>query len=116
MSPFNIFKKSKEKEKEEDYIEVVPVQETAEPKIWVRVFSIKDPADVKAVIDTLREGNTIVFADISELSKAVEFSELKIIINKIKTVVETLNGDIVGVDNKWIIATPSFAKIYRGKS
>lgn len=114
MSPFGIFKRKKEEEGEE-YVEVVPVQETPEPKIWVRVFSLKDPAEVKTVVDTLREGNVIVFVDISEIRKTKDLVELKKVVNKIKSVVETINGDIVAVGENWLIATPSFVRIYRSR-
>ncbi|MEM5821037.1 MAG: cell division protein SepF, partial [Candidatus Aenigmatarchaeota archaeon] len=74
-----------------------------------------DSSDVKAVVDTLREGNTIVFIDIRKLKEEKDIVELKKVINRIKSVINAINGDIVGVGNDWIIATPSFAKIWRIK-
>ena len=108
------FFKRKEKETE-NYIEVVPVEKAEETKIWIRVFVLKDSSDVKAIVDTLREGNTIVFIDIREFKKTKDIVELKRVINRIKSVINAINGDIAGVGGDWIIATPSFAKIWRIK-
>jgi len=105
----------KKKEGEEGYIEVVPVGKTKESKVLIRIFVLKDSSDVKAIVDTLREGNTIVFIDIREFKKMKDIVELKRVINRIKSVVDAINGDIVGVGGDWIIATPSFARIWRAK-
>ncbi|MEM0333256.1 MAG: cell division protein SepF [Candidatus Aenigmatarchaeota archaeon] len=113
MVSLPFFKKKEEKVK--DYIEIVPIKKAEETKIWVRVFVLKDSSDVKAVVDTLREGNTIVFIDIRKLKEEKDIVELKKVINRIKSVINAINGDIVGVGNDWIIATPSFAKIWRIK-
>lgn len=115
MVSLSIFKRGdKNKKEEENYLEVIPAEQTNEVKVWVRVFSLKDTSEVKSVVDTLREGNTIVFVDIRKLKESKDIVELKRAINKIKSVVDAINGDIIGVGNEWIIATPSFAKIYRG--
>jgi len=105
----------RKKEKAEGYIEVVPVEKAEESKILIRIFVLKDSSDVKAIVDTLREGNTIAFIDIREFKKMKDIVELKKVINRIKSVVNAINGDIVGVGGDWIIATPSFARIWRAK-
>jgi len=45
--------------------------------------------------------------DINELKRAVE---------RLKKTCTAMNGDIVGVDEDFLIITPQFAKIYRGKA
>lgn len=110
---FNLFRRKGEKS--EDYVEIVPVEAPKEVKIWVRIFTIKDLSDIKAVVDTLREGNTIALIDIRKIKESKDILELKKAIGRIKTVVDSIGGDIIGVGNDWIIATPSFAKIYRGR-
>ncbi|HIP66582.1 MAG TPA: cell division protein SepF [Candidatus Nanopusillus sp.] len=114
ISLLSLFKKRKngEEEEKEGYIEVVPTQTAEEVKVYVRVFVLKEFSDVKAVVDTLREGNYIVFVDVRKLRDR-DIVELKKVVNRIKKTVEALNGDIVSVGNEWIIATPSFARIYR---
>lgn len=115
MVSFNIFKKPKdEKSQEESYLEVIPTEETNEVKVWIRIFPIKDSSEIKAVVDTLREGNNIVIVDIRKFRESKDIVELKRAINKIKSVVSALNGDIGMYGQDLIIATPSFARIYRG--
>ncbi len=111
----NIFKRGK-KNAEEEYVEVIPVHKAEEVKIYIKVFKIKDSSDVKAVVDTLREGNTIVFVDLRRLNESKDLLEIKKVISRIKSVVEAINGDIVAVEKDWIIATPSFARVWRKPS
>ncbi len=109
----NIFK-SKKKETSDQYVEVVPTQKAEEVKIYVRVFRIKDPSEVKAVVDSLRERNYIVFVDISGLNTGKDLVEVKKVVSRIKSVVDAIGGDIVAVSKDWIIATPSYVRIWRG--
>jgi hypothetical protein len=109
----NIFK-SKKKETSDQYVEVVPTQKAEEVKIYVRVFRIKDPSEVKAVVDSLRERNYIVFVDISGLNTGKDLVEVKKVVSRIKSVVDAIGGDIAAVSKDWIIATPPYVKIWRG--
>ncbi|MFZ8801096.1 MAG: cell division protein SepF [Candidatus Nanopusillus sp.] len=106
--------KSKRKETSDQYVEVVPTQKAEEVKIYVRVFRIKDPSEVKAVVDSLRERNYIVFVDISGLNTGKDLVEVKKVVSRIKSVVDAIGGDIAAVSKDWIIATPSYVKIWRG--
>jgi len=109
----NIFK-SKKKETSDQYVEVIPTQKTEEVKIYVRVFRIKDPSEVKAVVDSLRERNYIVFVDISGLNTGKDLVEVKRVVSRIKSVVDAIGGDIAAVSKDWIIATPPYVRIWRG--
>jgi hypothetical protein len=109
----NIFK-SKKKETSDQYVEVIPTQKAEEVKIYVRVFRIKDPSEVKAVVDSLRERNYIVFVDISGLNTGKDLVEVKRVVSRIKSVVDAIGGDIAAVSKDWIIATPPYVRIWRG--
>jgi len=109
----NIFK-SKKKESSDQYVEVIPTQKAEEVKIYVRVFRIKDPSEVKAVVDSLRERNYIVFVDISGLNTNKDLVEVKRVVSRIKSVVDAIGGDIAAVNKDWIIATPPYVRIWRG--
>ncbi|BBL45791.1 cell division protein SepF [Nanobdella aerobiophila] len=109
----NIFKGKKE-ENTDQYVEVVPTQKAEEVKIYVRVFRLKDPSEVKAVVDSLRERNFIVFVDLSNLNASKDLIEAKRVVSRIKSVVDAVGGDIVAVNKDWIIATPAYVKIWRG--
>jgi SepF-like predicted cell division protein (DUF552 family) len=106
--------KSKKKETSDQYVEVIPTQKAEEVKIYVRVFRIKDPSEVKAVVDSLRERNYIVFVDISGLNTGKDLVEVKRVVSRIKSVVDAIGGDIAAVSKDWIIATPPYVRIWRG--
>jgi len=81
-------------------------------KIIVRPFVIEDFADVKPVLDSLREGYTIALINIKPL-RTRDIIELKRTVNKMKKTCDAMNGDIAGFGEDWIVVTPPFAAIYR---
>lgn len=104
-----------EKGEESGYIEVIPKEiSKIKAKVIIKPYVLEEFSDVKKILDDLREGYTIAFINIRPL-KEKDFTELKRAITKIKKTVEALEGDMAGVGNDWIIATPSFAEIYRSK-
>jgi len=109
-----IFKRvsTEEPEDEEKYIEVPIEEKMMEKRILVRIDNVKDNSDVPRIQKYLREGN-IVFLKIKEV-KERDLSELKRIVDKLRKTCAAMNGDIVGVDEDFLVITPSTAKIYRG--
>jgi len=98
---------------EEDYVELSSEQENQpEAKIVVKPFNLEDFDDIKPILDDLREGYTIPLINIRPL-KDKDLIELKRAINKLKKTTETIDGDIAGFGEDWIVVTPSFAKIFR---
>ncbi|MCD6589770.1 cell division protein SepF [Candidatus Woesearchaeota archaeon] len=116
-----IFPKKKKQEYEEewteeaDYVEIGPDTQEEGTKVIVRPFVLNDFSDIKLILDTLREGYTIAIINIKPLREK-DIIELKRAINKIKKTIEVIGGDIAGVGEDYIIATPSFAEIYRASS
>jgi SepF-like predicted cell division protein (DUF552 family) len=104
----------REEENAEEYVELGPESEEGKSKIVVRPFVVEDFDDVKEILDSLREGYTIALINIRPL-KDKDLIELKRAINKIKKTTEAIDGDIAGFGEDYIIATPSFASVYRGK-
>lgn len=102
-----------EEEGGEEYVELSSEQgEQPEAKILVKPFTLEDFDDVKPILDDLREGYTIPLVNIKPL-KDKDLVELKRAINKLKKTTETIDGDIAGFGEDWIVVTPSFAKIHR---
>jgi SepF-like predicted cell division protein (DUF552 family) len=109
------FKAGREEDakEEEDYVELSSEQESQpEAKIIVKPFNLEDFDDIKPVLDDLREGYTIPLINIRPL-KDKDLVELRRAISKLKKTTETINGDIAGFGEDWIVVTPSFAKIFR---
>jgi len=106
----------REREEEEDKESFVEIEKTGEEgkKVQIRVESLEEYADTERVQKLVREGN-IIFLKIKPL-KDKDLGELKRAVAKIKKTIVAMNGDIVGVDENYIIVTPDFARVYRGEA
>ena len=98
---------------EEGYVELGTDNAELSSKVTVRPFVIEDFADIKPALDALREGYTICLLNIKPL-KEKDLVDLKRAIGKLKKTIEAIDGDIAGVGEDTIIASPAFARIYRG--
>lgn len=100
----------------EDFIELEASEiHKKSAKIFVKYFILTDFSDIKPVIDSLREGYTIALIKIKPL-KDKDMNELKRAINKVKRTAEAIDGEIVGIDEDWIIAVPNFIEVYKGEA
>ena len=105
----------REKSSEEEYIEVDIARDIGKKaKIVVRPFVLKSFEDVNFILEVLREGYTIALIDIKHL-RGKDIIELKRAIAKLKKTVDALEGSLAGFGENVLIATPSFAKIYRAE-
>jgi len=101
--------------KEERVEEEVELKEEAfkeEIKPKIRVEKLSSYVDVPKIQEFLRNGE-IVFLNIKEL-KTSNLSELKKAVDKLKNTVSAIDGDIVGIDDSYLLLTPSYARIQRG--
>ena len=99
----------------EEYVELDTSKSgDATQKVIVKPFMLEDFTDIKPILDSLREGNTICLVNIRPL-KEKDLIELKRAINKLKKTCDAIEGDIAGFSDDYIVITPSFAEIYRSK-
>ena len=99
---------------EKEYVELDTTAAETRGKVVVRPFVMENFEDIKAVVDVLRDGNTIAIVNIRPL-KEKDIIELKRAISKLKKTSDAVSGDLAGFGDDYIIATPSFAQIYRAK-
>ncbi len=102
----------KEETGEDEYLELDTDSEYSGQKIIVRPFMIEDFSDIKPILDSLRDGQTIALINIKPL-KDKDLVELKRAINKLKKTCDAIEGDIAGFGDDYIVVTPHFAEIYR---
>lgn len=95
---------------EESYVEV-DEKSTDKHGARIRISELKNFADTETVQNMVREG-TIVFLRIKEMRQK-DINELKKSVDKLKKTIAANNGDIVGVDEDFLILTPSSAKVFR---
>ena len=99
----------------EEYIEVDIARDIGKKaKIVIRPFVLKSFEDVNFILEVLREGYTVALIDIKQL-RGKDIIELKRAIAKLKKTVDALEGSMAGFGENVLIATPSFAKIYRAE-
>jgi SepF-like predicted cell division protein (DUF552 family) len=103
----------------EEYIEVdvggVPagVEPTlgARGKIGIIIESIAEFGDTERVLKHVREGN-VVLMKVKAL-KEKDLGELKRVVEKFKRTVLAQNGDIVGVEQDWLLLVPEHVTVHR---
>jgi SepF-like predicted cell division protein (DUF552 family) len=99
----------------EEYIEVDITRDIGKKaRIVIRPFVLKSFEDVNFILEVLREGYTVALIDIKQLRNK-DIIELKRAIAKLKKTVDALEGSMAGFGENVLIATPSFAKIYRAE-
>lgn len=100
---------------EDEYVELdTQSHDESKAKVIVRSYALTDFADVKPVLDALRDGYTIALLNIKPL-KDKDIIELKRAINKLKKTCDAIDGDIAGFSDDYLVLTPNFAQIYREK-
>jgi SepF-like predicted cell division protein (DUF552 family) len=105
----------KERAPGEEYIEVDITRDIGKKaRIVIRPFVLKSFEDVNFILEVLREGYTIALIDIKQLRNK-DIIELKRAIAKLKKTVDALEGSMAGFGENVLIATPSFAKIYKAE-
>ena len=97
----------------DDYVELEADVTGSKSKITIRPFTLDSFDSIKPILDALREGYTIALINMAPLREKDQVT-LKRAIDKIKKTLDANEGDIAGVGDNWLIATPSFASVYRG--
>lgn len=97
---------------EEEFIELDTQDvETPTGKVPIKVDKLEDFSDTDRIQKQIRDGN-IVLVKIKAL-RGKDISELKRAIDKLRKTTIAMNGDIAGIDEDFIIVTPSFAHVVR---
>lgn len=98
---------------EDEYVEVNSMDggERKLGSLGVKIERLNDFGDTDRVLRSMR-GGSIVFLKIKDL-KEKDMGELKRAIEKLKRTALANNGDIVGVEQDWLILTPEHANVER---
>lgn len=106
------FKRGRAKEFEE-WAELKEDAFKAEGAYEVKIERLTEVADVERIRGWLREGK-ICLVRIREIREK-NVAELKRCIERLRKTCLALNGDIVGVNEDFLILTPQIARVYRGR-
>jgi len=109
----SIFRRGKEHEEDTgEFIELETIGEEGR-KTNIRIETLNDYRDVENIQKYVREGN-IVFLRIKKI-KERDMGELKRVVERLRRTSLATNGDIIGVDEDFLIMTPPNVKIHRGE-
>ena len=103
----------KKEDHPEDYMEINVSDAAAKGlgKIGVKIEKLSDFADTDKILKDVRDGS-VIFLKIKAL-KEKDIGELKRAVDKLKKTVLAQNGDIVGVEQDWLLISPEFAVVHR---
>lgn len=113
--PLDIFKRIKGKqEDEEEYLELSLDNESKGPgKMALVIEKMDSYADAERIQKRVRDGQVVIMKIKDLKDKDVE--ELKRSIARVRKTCEAINGDIAGISEEWVVATPSSVSIERQK-
>ncbi len=100
-----------EKLEPDEYVELEPGNETKNRKVRIKVVTLHEFKDAEQVQKMLRNGD-IVWVKIAPL-KQKDMTDLKRAIERIKKTVRSIDGDVAGIDEEWLVATPHYAHVHR---
>jgi len=98
-------------EKKDNVVEFPEEAEAPQDKLNVRIDSLIGVDDVERVAGLVKQGN-IMFVKIRELQKK-DIGQFQTAVQKMKRVCSQFNWDLVGLEDGYLLITPSFAKIER---
>ncbi len=109
---FGLFKREEQpEESEENFMEVDQTAGESRQKVSVRIEDLEDYRDIDTVQKLVRDGN-IVFLKIKTLREK-NLGELKRAVQKLSKGSVAMGGDIVGVDDNFLVLCPTFARVFR---
>lgn len=97
---------------QKEYIELDSAGSESGNQLRVKTFTISAFGDIKDVLDDLRHGYTVAILNIKPLRES-DTVDLQRAISKLKKTSEAINGDIAGLGEDYIIATPERVSIAR---
>jgi SepF-like predicted cell division protein (DUF552 family) len=99
------------KREEESYVEVDESKLANQKGINIKIEELNGFTDTDRIQNIVREGS-VVFLRIKNLRQK-DINELKRSVDKLKKTIIANEGDIVGVDEDFLILTPKFVKVFR---
>jgi len=97
----------------EAFIEVdaLAMEQAGKSSIGIKVEKLQEFEDTDKVLKAFRSGS-IVFLNIKKMREK-DLGELKRSVDKLKKTIMASNGDIVGVEQDWLILCPEYARVER---
>ncbi|QKQ98298.1 DUF552 domain-containing protein [Candidatus Nanohaloarchaea archaeon] len=98
---------------EDDFVELDANMSENDSKVVIRAETLREYDDAEKVQEHLRNDH-IVWVNIGPL-KETDMTNLKRAVKKLKKTVKSIDGDMAGVDEEWIVVCPRYAEIKRSE-
>lgn len=98
---------------DDDFVELDANMSENDSKVIIKAETLKEYDDVEKVQEHLRNDH-IVWVNIGPL-KETDMTNLKRAVKKLKKTVKSIDGDMAGVDEEWIVVCPRYAEIQRSE-
>lgn len=98
---------------DDDFVELDANMSENDSKVVIKAETLKEYDDVEKVQEHLRNDH-IVWVNIGPL-KETDMTNLKRAVKKLKKTVKSIDGDMAGVDEEWIVVCPRYAEIQRSE-
>jgi SepF-like predicted cell division protein (DUF552 family) len=100
----------------DDYVEVNVMDGTGAAavsmgSVGIRIEKLNDFSDTEQILKAVRNGD-IIFLKIKGL-KEKDIGELKRAVERLKKSMSANNGEVVGIEQDWLVLTPEHAKVHR---
>jgi len=95
---------------EQSYENYEEFKEEADGRLMVRVFDVKGEGDADEIIEALQTGKIIALINSRHVKDG---EELKNVMLRVKDATESMEGRVVGLPDKWFLATPKEVGIYK---
>ena len=108
-----LFRKGEKEENKDEFLELDENKFNENQEVNIRVETLGGFSDTDRIQSLVREGNVVILR--TKQLRSNDIGELKKSVDKLKKTCTAMNGDIVGVSDDFLIITPSFVSIYRGR-
>jgi len=103
--------KTKELE-EPEATEASPV--SLPPKVYLKAIPLRELEDLDVIKQEVKSGNILVIRVTPLAKKSIE--DVKRAVNELSEFVQSVEGDIARLGEERVVVTPSFVRIWRGKT
>lgn len=84
------------------------------PKVYLKAMPLKELKDVDVIKREVKSGNILVIRVTPLAKKSIE--DVKRAVNELSEFIQSVEGDIARLGEERVVVTPSFVRIWRGKT
>jgi len=84
------------------------------PKVYLKAIPLRELEDIDVIKREVKSGNILVIRVTPLAKKSIE--DVKRAVNELSEFIQSVEGDIARLGEERVVVTPSFVRIWRGKT